>query len=185
MTNAVLPPIQVEGIRPATLADAPGCAAVYRPHVETGTASFETEAPDSAAMAGRIDRCLANGWPWLVLERNGAIIGYAYASQFRDRAAYRHTAETSVYLAPGQAGQGFGRQLMAALVPACSAVGFRQLVAVIGDSRNAASIGLHHALGFRHVGTLTAVGFKHGKWLDVVYMQRSTDELSQCRLNSA
>lgn len=160
-----------EAIRPASLADAGQCADIYRPHVEVGTASFETEAPDEAEMAARIGRCLDRGWPWLVAEGDGRLLGYAYCNQFRDRMAYRHTAENSVYVRTDAAGQGLGRRLMRELLTAAKAAGFQQMVAVIGDSGNAASVGLHGSLGFRPVGTLTNVGLKHGRWLDVVYMQ--------------
>jgi phosphinothricin acetyltransferase len=166
-------PSTTEWIRPAMLADATGCAAIYDPQVAQGTASFETEPPGPAEMARRIGRCLEKGWPWLVAEgEGGAIIGYAYLNQFRDRAAYRHSAETSVYVAADWQGVGLGRRLMRALLDAGHAAGFRQFVAVIGDSGNTASIALHRALGFRLVGTLTNVGHKHGRWLDVIYMQK-------------
>jgi phosphinothricin acetyltransferase len=168
--------ISEPGIRAATLADAAACAALYAPHVRHGTASFETEPPDAAEMAARIGRCLDHGWPWLLLEADGALVGYAYATQFRDRAAYRRSAETSIYLAMGQEGRGLGRRLLQALVDAATRAGFRQLVAVIGDSGNGASIGLHRSLGFRHVGTLTDVGEKFGRLLDVVYMQRGPSD---------
>ena len=162
-----------ERIRAATRADAPAVAAIYGPEVAHGTASFETEPPDAGEMANRIGRCLDRDWPWLVLEGGGGqILGYAYLNQFRDRAAYAHTAETSVYVASGARGLGVGRRLMEALIPAGRAAGFRQFVAVIGDSGNHASIALHSAVGFRHVGTLTGVGEKFGRLLDVVYMQR-------------
>ncbi|WP_374385504.1 N-acetyltransferase family protein [Sandaracinobacter sp.] len=162
-----------ERIRAATRADAPAVAAIYGPEVAHGTASFETEPPSAGEMADRIGRCIDRGWPWLVLEgEGGQILGYAYLNQFRDRAAYAHTAETSVYVASGARGLGVGRQLMEALIPAGRAAGFRQFVAVIGDSGNHASIALHSAAGFRHVGTLTGVGEKFGQLLDVVYMQR-------------
>lgn len=166
-------PSTIERIRPATLDDAAGCAAIYDPQVAHGTASFETEPPGPDEMARRIARCLEKAWPWLVAEgEGGAILGYAYLNQFRDRAAYRHSAETSVYVAADRQGAGLGRRLMQALLAAGDAAGFRLYVAVIGDSGNAASIGLHRALGFRLVGTLTNVGHKHGRWLDVVYMQK-------------
>ena len=162
-----------ERIRAATRADAPAVAAIYGPEVAHGTASFETEPPSAGEMADRIGRCLDRGWPWLVLESEGGqILGYAYLNQFRDRAAYAHTAETSVYVASGARGLGVGRRLMEALIPAGRAAGFRQFVAVIGDSGNHASIALHSAAGFRHVGTLIGVGEKFGRLLDVVYMQR-------------
>lgn len=164
-----------ERVRPATAADAAACAAIYAPHVRDGTASFETEPPDAAAMAERMARCHRHGWPWLVLEEGGRVLGYAYLTQFRDRAAYAHSAETSIYVADAAHRRGVGRQLMQALLAAGEAAGFRQFIAVIGDSGNVASIALHRALGFRHVGTLTGVGLKHGRWLDVVYMQKAAD----------
>jgi phosphinothricin acetyltransferase len=163
----------IEQIRPATLADAAGVAAIYDPQVAHGTASFETEPPGPDEMARRIGRCLERGWPWLVAEGEaGVILGYAYLSQFRDRAAYRHSAETSVYVAKGLQGRGVGRRLMEALLAEGAQAGFQQYVAVIGDSGNAASIALHRALGFRDVGILTNVGEKFGRLLDVVYMQK-------------
>jgi phosphinothricin acetyltransferase len=160
-------------LRPATLADATAVAAIYAYHVLEGTGTFETEPPSDAEMAARMARVLDRGWPWLVLEKGGAIIGYAYAAQFRDRAAYAMTGETSVYLGQGHAGRGHGRALLEALLIASVKAGFREMIAVIGDSGNAASIGVHRALGFREVGTLIGVGFKFGRWLDVVLMQRS------------
>lgn len=166
-------PSITERIRPATLADAAGVAAIYDPQVAHGTASFETEPPGPEEMARRIGRCLEKGWPWLVAEgADGTILGYAYLNQFRDRAAYRHSAETSVYVADAMHGRGLGRRLMQALLEAGAQAGFRQFVAVIGDSGNAGSIALHSRLGFRHVGTLTNVGEKFGRLLDVVYMQK-------------
>jgi phosphinothricin acetyltransferase len=162
----------MRSIRPATTADAAACAAIYAPFVRDGTASFETEPPDGEAMATRMAKVLGAGWPWLVAEEDGRVLGYAYASQFRDRAAYAQSCESSVYVAGGGHRRGAGRELMTALCDAARAAGFRQVIAVIGDSGNAASIGLHSALGFRHVGTLTNVGRKFGRWLDVVYMQK-------------
>ncbi len=159
-------------IRPAEAADATAIAAIYAPHVLGGTATFETVAPTAGEMRARVAAVQDGGGVWLVLEVNDAVVGYAYAVQFRDRPAYRHTAETTVYLARPALRQGHGRALMLALIDAAVARGFRQLVAVIGDSGNAASIGLHAALGFRHAGQLTRVGRKFGRWLDVVYMQR-------------
>lgn len=166
-------PSTTSRIRPATVADAAGCAAIYDPVVAHGTASFETEPPGPQEMARRIGRCLDRGWPWLVAEgEGGAILGYAYLGQFRDRAAYRRSAETSVYVSEGVQRRGLGLQLMEALLQAGRQAGFRQFVAVIGDSGNAASIALHHRLGFREVGTLRQVGEKFGRLLDVVYMQK-------------
>lgn len=161
-------------IRPATLADAAAIAAIYAPQVLAGTASFETEAPDAAEMAARLARVLDKGWPWLVWDAGGDLLGYAYASQFRDRAAYRSTCENSIYVAADAARQGVGKALLLALCDAARTAGFREMIAVIGDgSGNHASVGLHRACGFAEAGKLTNVGQKFGRWLDVVYMQRS------------
>ncbi|NJC08277.1 GNAT family N-acetyltransferase [Polymorphobacter fuscus] len=159
-------------IRPALPGDAAAIAAIYAPEVLGGTATFEIDAPDATEIARRMARVAAAGWPWLVHEDAGAIGGFAYASQFRDRPAYAHSCETSVYIAPALQRRGAGRALMAALVTSAADAGFRQMIAVIGDSGNAASIGLHRACGFAEVGRLTDVGHKFGRWLDVVYMQR-------------
>ena len=160
-------------IRAATPADAAAIAAIYAPHVLTGTASFETEAPDTAEMAARLARVQDRGWPWLVWEADGTLLGYAYASQFRDRAAYRATCENSIYVAAAAARQGIGRALLLALFDAAGAAGFCEMIAVIGDGNgNHASVGLHHACGFAPAGRLTNVGKKFGQMLDVVYMQR-------------
>lgn len=138
-----------------------------------GTGTFEIDPPDAREMAVRIDRVRSRGWPWLLLERaDGTLLGYAYVGQFRDRAAYARTGETSVYVAEGETGRGHGRALLEALLPAAAAAGFRTLLAVIGDSGNAASLALHRALGFRQVGLLQGVGEKFGRRLDVVLMQR-------------
>jgi len=147
--------------------------AIYRHHVLHGTASFETEAPDLAEMSRRRADLVGRGMPHLVLEQVGVIRGYAYAGPYRPRAAYRDTVENSVYLAPDAIGLGFGRRLLAALIEQCTALGLRQMVAVVGDSDNLASIRLHEQMGFRRVGTLIAVGFKHGRWLDTVLLQRA------------
>jgi phosphinothricin acetyltransferase len=161
-------------IRAATAADAPAIAAIYAPQVLTGTASFETEAPSAADMAARIDKVSSVGWPWLVAEDDGAILGYAYAAQFRDRAAYAQTCENSVYVAAAAHRRGVGNALLAALADAARAAGFREMIAVIGDgSGNIASRRLHAACGFRDVGLLTNVGRKFGRWLDVAYMQKT------------
>ncbi len=160
-------------IRPATLADAALCAAVYAPHVLRGTGTFEIEPPDDLEMAARIDRVLGRGWPWLVRESaDGRLVGYAYATQFRERAAYAGTAETSVYVAEGEGGRGHGRVLMEALLEAAARAGFRTFLAVVGDSGNRASLALHRSLGFREIGTLKGVGRKFGRLLDVVILQR-------------
>lgn len=160
-------------VRAATLADAAAVAAIYAPEVLTGFASFETEAPDATEMAARMTRVLEAGWPWLVAEADGAVLGYAYAAQFRDRAAYAQTCENSVYVAAAAHRRGVGRTLLIALVAAARAAGFREMIAVIGDgSGNVASRRLHAACGFRDAGLLVNVGLKFGRWLDVAYMQR-------------
>ncbi|MDE2334394.1 MAG: N-acetyltransferase [Rhodospirillales bacterium] len=159
-------------LRPAADADIPAIAAIYAHHVRHGRASFETEPPDVAEMARRRAALLAQGYPYLVAIRDAAVVGYAYASAYRPRAAYRDTVENSVYLRPDEAGRGTGSALLGALITACVERGFRQMVAVVGDSANAASIRLHERHGFRLVGTLRSVGFKHGQWLDTVLLQR-------------
>ena len=161
-------------IRPARIADIPAITRIYAHAVERGTASFELTPPDEAEMALRMNDLLGNGFPYLAAEIGGGLAGYAYAGPYRTRPAYRPTVENSVYIAHDSHRRGAGRALLAALIEACATRGFRQMIAVIGDShRQAASIGLHEALGFRHVGILEDVGFKHGRWLDSVLMQRA------------
>jgi L-amino acid N-acyltransferase YncA len=160
-------------VRPAREADLAAVTAIYREHVLHGSASFEIEPPDLAEMERRRAAIVDAGLPYLVAQVDGAVAGYAYAGPYRPRPAYRFTVEDSVYLAAGMQGRGLGRALLAALIEACREAGRRQMIAIIGDSANRASIGLHAALGFRHVGTLTDVGFKHGRWLDSVVMQRA------------
>ncbi|MDJ0387637.1 GNAT family N-acetyltransferase [Roseomonas sp. E05] len=160
-------------LRPATAEDIPAITAIYAHHVRHGCASFEIEPPDMAEMRRRQDALLAQDMPYLVLEQDGVVLGYAYAGPYRPRPAYRDTVENSIYVRADQAGRGHGRRLLAALIEACEARGLRQMVAVVGDSANAASIGLHRALGFREVGVLRAVGWKHGQWLDSVLLQRA------------
>ncbi len=160
-------------IRPSRDADMAAVAAIYAHHVRHGLASFETEPPSLAEMIGRRSALLAGGYPHLVAVDDGPVLGYAYAGPYRPRPAYRNTVETSVYLRPDAAGRGIGRQLLAALVAECAGRGFRQMVAIVGDSANAASIRLHERCGFRLVGTLESVGYKHGRWLDTVFLQRA------------
>ncbi len=160
-------------IRPSTAADLPAITAIYAWNVLHGTGTFELEAPDEAEMARRRDDVLAKGLPWLVAARGGQVLGYAYANHFRPRRAYRFCVEDSIYLADAARGQGVGRLLLAELVARCQAAGARQMLAVIGDSANAGSIGVHRALGFEHTGVLRAAGWKFGRWLDVVLMQRA------------
>jgi L-amino acid N-acyltransferase YncA len=159
-------------IRPGTADDVGAATAIYAHHVQHGSASFETVAPDAAEMARRRDAALAAGWPWLVAERERRVVGFAYAGTFRPREAYRYCVEDSLYVADQARGQGIGRWLLAELIGRCEAAGARQMVAVIGDSANAASIGVHCALGFESAGVLRSSGWKFGRWLDVVLMQR-------------
>ena len=160
-------------IRPSTVADLPAITAIYAWNVLHGTGTFELDAPDDAEMARRRDDVLAKGLPWLVAQRDEAVLGYAYANHFRPRLAYRFCLEDSVYLAPQAQGQGIGRLLLAELLARCEAAGARQMFAVIGDSTNLGSICVHRRLGFEHTGTMRAAGWKFGRWLDVVIMQKS------------
>jgi phosphinothricin acetyltransferase len=157
-------------IRPSTPADLAAVTEIYGWHVRHGTGTFELDPPDRADMTRRRDDVLAKGLPWLVLEHDGAVRGYAYANQFRPRPAYRFCLEDSLYLAGDATGHGFGRLLLAELLARCEAAGARQMLAIIGDSANAGSIGVHRALGFGHVGTIAAAGWKFDRWLDVVVM---------------
>ena len=159
-------------IRPSTPADTAACAGIYREAVRNGTGTFELDEPDDAEMARRRDAILAQGLPWLVAERDGQVLGYAYANQFRPRAAYRFCVEDSIYLAPAARGQGAGKLLLAALIARCEALGIRQMLAEIGDADNKGSIAVHAACGFEHTGTFAAAGWKFERWLDVVMMQR-------------
>jgi L-amino acid N-acyltransferase YncA len=160
-------------VRPSTTADLAAIRDIYAHAVTRGTGTFELEAPDVAEMARRRDDVLSKGLPWLVAEEHGRVLGYAYANHFRPRPAYRFSVENSVYLHPEAQGRGVGRALLAELVARCQAAGARQMLAVIGDSGNHASIGVHRALGFERCGLLQAVGWKFGRWLDVVLMQRA------------
>ena len=160
-------------IRPSEEADVATITAIYHHHVLHGAASFEIDPPEAAEMARRRRVVLDGGYPYFVAEQAGRVVGYAYASAHRPRPAYRNTVENSVYIRPGCERQGIGRVLLEALLKACEERGFRQVVAVIGDSGHEASIGLHRALGFRMVGTLQSAGFKFGRWIDIVLMQRS------------
>ena len=160
-------------IRPSTAADVPALAAIYTHHVLHGTGTFELESPDDAEMARRRDDVLAKGLPWLVAQQGARVLGYAYANHFKPRRAYRFCLEDSVYLAPEAQGQGLGRLLLAELMARCEAAGTRQMIAIIGDSANLGSIGVHRTLGFEHVGVMKAAGWKFERWLDVVVMQKS------------
>ncbi len=168
--DAVLPPLL---IRPSTANDLAAITRIYGWNVEHGTGTFELEAPSLAEMSKRRDDVLGKGLPWLVAEADGEVLGYAYANHFRPRPAYRFCLEDSVYLAPGAVGRGVGKMLLVELMARCEAAGARQMLAVIGDSANTASVGLHRTLGFEPVGTLRSAGWKFDRWLDVVVMQKS------------
>ena len=159
-------------VRPSTEADIPAIAAIYAHAVMHGSASFELDPPNEPEMARRRDAILQGGYPYLVAERDGDLLGYAYAGPYRTRPAYRSAVEDSIYVAPSAQGQGVGRALLAALIEACEAQDFRLMVAVIGDEESHGSIALHRSLGFEPVGVLKGIGYKHGRWLSTVLMQR-------------
>ena len=160
-------------IRPAQPADMPEIQAIYAHHVLHGTGTFEEIPPSIEEMIQRYNTVTSRGWSWLVAIDSTGIVGYAYYAQIRDRSAYRCTAEDSVYVREDVRGQGVGKALAARLLEEAEAAGFRQMIAVIGDSENIGSVGVHASLGFQHIGTLRAVGLKFGRWLDTVYMQRT------------
>ena len=155
------------------MGDAPAIQALYAAEVLGGVSNYEYAAPDVEEMRRRIAAVLDAGHPWLVAERAGVVAGYAYASAFRSRAGYRWTVESTVYVHAAHRGHGVARMLMEALIARCEAQGFRQMIAVIGDADNAASIALHRALGFEIAGVFRGIGHKHGRWLDNVQMQRA------------
>jgi L-amino acid N-acyltransferase YncA len=160
-------------LRAALPRDIPAIAGIYAHAVLHGTASFEIEPPDAAEMAGRQERLLLGGYPYLVAAIGQEVLGFAYAGPYRSRAAYAHTVESSVYVRPDRQRHGIGLALLRALVQEAELRRFRQMVAVIGDSGNQRSIRLHERVGFGHAGTLRALGWKHGRWLDTVLMQRA------------
>jgi L-amino acid N-acyltransferase YncA len=151
-------------------------AALYAHHVRSGIATFEEIPPAEAEMKTRLQAVRDLGTPWLVAERDGKLLGYAYASLYRTRSAYRFVLEDSIYVAPDAAGQGIGGALLDRLLVECSALGYRQMIAVIGDSGNVASIAIHRSRGFADAGVLKSVGFKFGRWIDSVFMQRALGE---------
>lgn len=161
--------------------DIAAITAIYALHVLHGTGTFETEAPGADDMAARRADVLAKNLPYLVAERDGELLGFAYCNWFKPRPAYRYSAEDSIYMADSARGQGLGAQLLAALSQAAEAVGVRKLIAVIGDSANAGSIGVHRAQGFSHVGVLKDCGWKFGEWRDVVLMEKVLGEGSTTR----
>ncbi len=160
-------------VRDATPDDLPAITAIYRHHVLHGLASFEEIPPTIEEMGRRQAEIVARGYPYIVAAQDGRVVGYSYAGPYRPRPAYRHSVENSVYLAPDRQRTGAGTALLSELIRRCEAKGFRQMVAVIGDSANVASIGLHAKLGFRTTGILDAIGYKHGRWVDSVLMQRA------------
>jgi phosphinothricin acetyltransferase len=164
-------------LRDCEAADIPAIAAIYGHSVTHGLASFELEPPDAEEMLKRRAAILAAGYPYIVaVGEGGRVLGYAYASAWRARPAYRFGCENSVYVAPDAGRGGIGRALLGALIERCAAKGLRLMIAVIGDSGNAASIGLHTAMGFRPAGVLPATGWKHGRWVDTVLMTRPLGE---------
>jgi len=160
-------------IRASTDADVPAIAAIYGWNVLNGLGTFEEVPPDEAEMGRRRAAFLDRGLPYLVAELDGEVAGYCYAGPFRLRAAYRYTVEDSVYVSPKAVGKGVGKALLSELIRQCEALGLRQMCAVIGDSGNAASIGLHAAMGFAKQGVFPSMGHKFGRWVDLVWMQRS------------
>jgi L-amino acid N-acyltransferase YncA len=157
-------------VRDAAETDAEAIAAIYAHHVRTGTASYDVDPPSIEDTLAKIRRVTGPGWPFIVAEADGKVAGYAYVTQFRDRAAYRFTAEDSIYVDPKRMGRGIGKALLKALIERSTTYGFRTIVAVIGGAEPA-SIALHTSLGFETVGLLKGVGFKFGRWLNNVYMQ--------------
>jgi phosphinothricin acetyltransferase len=160
-------------IRDCLAGDLAAVRAIYAHHVAHGLGTFETETPTLAEMRTRHARITSPGFPYLVGIAEDRIVGYAYANQFRPRAAYRHTVEDSIYVAPDATRRGYGRALLEALIERCAGLGLRQMVAVIGDSANTGSIAVHRACGFTDAGLLKAVGHKFERWVDVVLMQRA------------
>jgi L-amino acid N-acyltransferase YncA len=160
-------------VRAATASDMDAIAHLYAHHVNHGTGTFETEPPDRSEIGRRWSEINARGLPWLVADDDGDVVGYAYAGPYRPRVAYRHTVEDSIYVRADRLGSGVGKLLMPVLINASKECGMHQMIAVIGDSGNQASIQLHRRFGFEDAGLLKDVGFKFGRWLDTVFMQRS------------
>jgi len=174
--NDAPPPFADIAVRDATPADMAAIREIYAHHVLHSVASFEEVPPDEAEMNRRREEVVAKGFPYLVAERQGIVRGYGYCSSFRPRSAYRYTVEDSVYVAPDAVGQGFGRAVMREVIRRATALGMRQMIAVIGDSASGASIKMHESLGFQRVAVLPSVGFKLGRWVDGVIMQRALGE---------
>jgi phosphinothricin acetyltransferase len=165
-TDAVL-------IRPSRDHDVAPIAAIYAHHVLHGVASFEDVPPTVEEMARRRDDIIRRGFPYLVAERGGKVVGYCYAGAYRARVGYRFSVEDSIYIDPGEVGRGIGRALLARVIDRTAALGYRQMIAVIGGSETLPSIRLHAALGFIQIGVFKSIGFKFGRWIDSVYMQRA------------
>ncbi len=159
-------------IRAATEADIPEVQAIYAYHVLHGAGTFDEQPPSVEEMLEKFQKVTGHGWSWLVATDDTGVLGYAYYAQFRDRSAYRYCVEDSIYVRENVRGQGVGKALVARLIEDATNAGMRQMIAVIGDSENVGSIGVHASLGFHMVGTLRAVGVKFGRWIDVVSMQR-------------
>jgi L-amino acid N-acyltransferase YncA len=176
LSEMSLPEMSSLEIRPAIEADLPIVTAIYDQAVRFGTATFELEPPDLAEMTRRFRALIDGGFPYFVATLDGRVVGYAYASAYRPRPAYRFTVENSVYLEPATHRRGIGLQLLQRLITDCEARGFRQMIAVIGDSANAGSVGVHTRAGFSMIGTHPNVGFKFGRWLDTVMMQLALGE---------
>ena len=167
-------------IRPSTAADISGITAIYAHHVVHGTGTFETTPPTPSEMATRRDDVLSKHLPYLVIEDASGLLGFAYCNWFKPRPAYRFSAEDSIYLAPTASGRGLGRLLLNELIAQAERSGVRKLIAVIGDSANKGSIGVHHACGFKPAGTLSSCGWKFERWLDVVLMEKSVGLGNAC-----
>ena len=165
--------VAVRNLEPA---DMDAVTRIYAHHVLEGTGTFEEIAPSADDMRQRAEKVAALGLPWLVAEDGGAVVGYAYADRFRERTAYRYTLENSVYIDPAQFRRGIGRALLKELIARCEPLGYRQMIAVIGDSANDGSLRLHGDVGFELCGVYKKVGMKFGRWLDVVLMQRELGE---------
>lgn len=163
-------------VRDARETDLPTVQSIYAQHVLGGIASFELEPPSLEEMQRRRQDILAKGLPYVVAELAGEVVGYGYATLYRPRPGYRFTAEDSVYVREGMDGRGIGRMLLAEVIERCTQGGWRQMIAIIGNSENHGSIRLHERLGFRHVGVFESVGFKHGRWVDTLLMQRALGE---------
>jgi phosphinothricin acetyltransferase len=159
-------------VRPAILSDLPAIQPIYAHHVLHGLATFEEEPPSVEELERRFRDVTGRGLPYLVAEADGIVAGYGYCAPYRPRSAYRYALEDSIYVRPDMTGRGIGRRLLEGLIRRCEGLGYRQMIAVIGDSANAGSIGVHAACGFLRVGTLRSAGFKFGRWVDSVFMQR-------------